>query len=74
MFFILVEGFVGAVLVKKELVVNDASMSRAVVIGLHLANTLLLVASATAMAWRAAPPVTATKTVPIANSTRLTSP
>ena len=63
MLFILVEGFVGAVLVKKELVVNDASVSRAVVIGLHLANTLLLVASATAMAWRASPPVAATKTV-----------
>ncbi len=60
-FFILVEGFVGAVLVKKELVVNDASVSRAVVIGLHLANTLALMASATAMAWRAAPPVVATK-------------
>jgi heme A synthase len=61
MFFILVEGFVGAVLVKKELVVNDASMSRAVVIGLHLANTLLLMASATAMAWWASPPVVATR-------------
>jgi len=55
MFFILVEGFVGAVLVKKELVVNDASVSRAVVIGLHLANTLFLMAAATTMAWRASP-------------------
>ncbi len=61
MFFILVEGFVGAVLVKKELVVNDASVSRAVVIGLHLANTLLLVAAATAMAWWASPLVVATR-------------
>ena len=61
MFFILVEGFVGAVLVKKELVVNDASVSRAVVIGLHLANTLLLVAAATAMAWWASPVVVATR-------------
>lgn len=61
-FFILVEGFVGAVLVKKELVVNDASVSRAVVIGLHLANTLALMAAATLMAWRAAPPVVASKT------------
>jgi heme A synthase len=60
-FFILVEGFVGAVLVKKELVVNDASVSRAVVIGLHLANTLLLMAAATTMAWRAAPPVVAAR-------------
>jgi cytochrome c oxidase assembly protein subunit 15 len=60
-FFILVEGFVGAVLVKKELVVNDASVSRAIVIGLHLANTLALMAAATLMAWRAAPLVVATK-------------
>jgi heme A synthase len=60
-FFILVEGFVGAVLVKKELVVNDASVSRAVVIGLHLANTLLLMAAATAMAWWASPVVVATR-------------
>lgn len=57
LFFILVEGFVGAVLVKKELVANDASVSRAVVIAIHLANTLLLMATATAMAWRVAPPV-----------------
>lgn len=47
--FILIEGFVGAVLVKKELVVNDASLSRAIVIALHLTNTLLLTASAAAM-------------------------
>lgn len=55
MFFILVEAFIGAVLVKKELVANDVSMSRAVVGGLHLANTLLLVSAATAMAWWATP-------------------
>ena len=61
LFFIFVEGFVGAVLVKKELVANDASVSRAVVIGLHLVNTLLLMAAATAMAWRAAPLVVATR-------------
>ena len=61
LFFILVEGFVGAVLVKKELVANDASVSRAVVIGLHLVNTLLLMAAATAMAWRASPLVVATR-------------
>jgi len=39
--------------------VNDASVSRAVVIGLHLANTLLLMAAATAMAWWASPVVVA---------------
>lgn len=50
MFFILVEGFVGAVLVKMELVENDASLSRAIVIALHLTNTLLLMACATAIA------------------------
>ena len=50
-FFLLVEGFIGAVLVKKQLVVDDASVSRAVVISIHLTNTLLLVATATASAW-----------------------
>ncbi len=49
-FFLLVEGFIGAVLVKKELVENDASMSRAVVISLHLVNTMLLMLCAVAMA------------------------
>lgn len=49
--FVLLEGFIGAVLVKKELVVNDASTSRALVIALHLGNTLLLTASTAAMAW-----------------------
>jgi len=51
LFFLLVEGFIGAVLVKKQLVVDDASVSRAVVISIHLTNTLLLVATATASAW-----------------------
>ena len=52
-FFLLVEGFIGAVLVKKELVENDASMSRAVVISLHLVNTMLLMFCAVATALRA---------------------
>lgn len=51
--FLLIEGFIGAVLVKKELVAGDASTSRAAVVALHLANTLLLTASAAAMAWLA---------------------
>lgn len=51
LFFVLVEGFVGAVLVKKELVAGDASMSRAVVISLHLVNTMLLMAAAASTAW-----------------------
>jgi len=50
LFFVLMEGFIGAVLVKKELVVNDTSASRAIVIALHLGNTLLLTAATAAMA------------------------
>ncbi len=53
--FLLIEGFIGAVLVKKELVGGDASASHAIVAALHLANTLLLTASAAAMAWWAGP-------------------
>jgi heme A synthase len=53
MLFLLLEGFIGAVLVKKELVENDASLSRAIVISLHLVNTLLLMLCATVMALRA---------------------
>ncbi len=50
-FFLLVESFIGAVLVKMELVAGDASASRAVVISLHLVNTMLLTASAVTVAW-----------------------
>lgn len=50
-FFILVEGLVGAVLVKKELVADDASVARAIVIAFHLTNTLMLTASAACAAW-----------------------
>ncbi len=52
-FFLLVEGFIGAVLVKQELVENDASMSRAVVISLHLVNTMILMLCAVATAVKA---------------------
>jgi heme A synthase len=55
LFFLLIEAFIGAVLVKKELVAGDASASRAVVIALHLANTLVLMACASATAWWSAP-------------------
>jgi heme a synthase len=51
-FFLLVEGFIGAVLVKKELVENDASLSRAIVISLHLVNTMLLMLCAVGTAVR----------------------
>ncbi len=50
--FLLLEGFIGAVLVKKELVENNASASRAIVISLHLANTMLLMLCAVATAVR----------------------
>jgi cytochrome c oxidase assembly protein subunit 15 len=55
LFFLLVEGFIGAVLVKKQLVVDDASVSRALVISIHLANTLLLTATTAAAARWSAP-------------------
>lgn len=53
LFFLLLEAFIGAVLVKKELVANDASASRALVVALHLVNTMLLTATTAAVAWLA---------------------
>lgn len=41
----LVEGAIGALLVKKGLVAKDASSARAIVVGLHLSNTFLLLAA-----------------------------
>lgn len=49
--FIVFEGLVGAGLVLGELVKDDASVARAIVIAIHLANTLLLTASAAVTAW-----------------------
>lgn len=43
--FTFIEALIGAVLVKKGLVVDNASLSRALVIGLHLINTLFLMAT-----------------------------
>ncbi len=51
--FLIVEALLGAVLVKRHLVVDDASVERAYAVELHLANTLLLTASAALVAWRA---------------------
>ena len=51
LFFIIVESFIGAVLVKKELVAGDTSVSRSIVISLHLVNTLFLLAAASTVAW-----------------------
>ncbi len=53
LFFILVEGAIGAGLVLKELVADDDSVARAIVVALHLSNTLLLTASAALAAWLA---------------------
>ena len=63
--FLMLEGLIGAVLVKKELVAGDASMSRALVVALHLTNTLMLTASAAAMAWRARPRLLVATTAPV---------
>lgn len=49
--FLIVEALLGAVLVKFGLVVNDASPARAVVLSIHLANTLALLAAAALTAW-----------------------
>lgn len=50
-FLVVVEALIGAGLVLKELVADDDSVSRAVVVGLHLGNTLLLTACAALTAW-----------------------
>lgn len=49
--FIIVEGAIGAMLVKLELVAGDTSSARGLVVALHLGNTLLLTGSAALMAW-----------------------
>ncbi len=55
LFFLVVESLIGALLVKKGWVATDASAARAVVMSLHLVNTLLLTASAVTVAWLASP-------------------
>jgi heme A synthase len=50
-FFIITEGLVGAGLVLFELVAHNASLSRAVVMALHLVNTFLLLAVVALTAW-----------------------
>ncbi|MEO1289929.1 MAG: COX15/CtaA family protein [Chloroflexota bacterium] len=51
--FILIEGVLGAALVRFELVADNSSVARAVVIGLHLVNTLILLGFNTLAAWGA---------------------
>jgi heme A synthase len=55
LFFLVVESLIGALLVKKGWVATDASTARAMVVSLHLVNTLLLTASAATVAWLASP-------------------
>jgi heme A synthase len=50
LFLTIVEALIGAVLVKKGLVVDNSSVMRAWVIGAHLVNTLLLMAAGVACA------------------------
>lgn len=49
--FIVFEALIGAGLVLKELVADDDSAARAIVISLHLVNTLMLTAAASLTAW-----------------------
>ncbi len=51
MALVVFEALIGAGIVLKELVADDASVARAIVIALHLGNTLLLTASAALVAW-----------------------
>ncbi len=49
--FIVIESLIGAGLVLAELVADDDSASRAIVISIHLVNTLALTGSAALIAW-----------------------
>lgn len=51
LFFLITESLIGAVLVKGGFVEHDDSVGRAIVIALHLVNTLGLTGSAVLMAW-----------------------
>jgi cytochrome c oxidase assembly protein subunit 15 len=51
MFFIITEALVGAGLVLFKWVAQDASLGRAISIGIHLVNTFLLLGSITLTAW-----------------------
>lgn len=51
MVFIVFESLIGAGLVLAELVADDDSVARAVVISIHLVNTLMLTGSAALVAW-----------------------
>jgi cytochrome c oxidase assembly protein subunit 15/protoheme IX farnesyltransferase len=55
--FMLVEAFIGAVLVRRALVADNVSVARAAVMSLHLVNTTLLTGSMALSAFGAARPV-----------------
>lgn len=50
-FFTLTEALIGAGLVRFELVANNASIARAIVLSVHLVNTFLLLTALTLAAW-----------------------
>jgi heme A synthase len=54
--FVLAEALIGAMLVLSEHVGQDTSRIRAVIVGLHLVNTFLLLGSTTLTAWWASVP------------------
>jgi heme a synthase len=56
--FIIIEGGLGAALVRFELVEGNTSSARAIMIGLHLVNTLVLLGFLTLTAWGASRPKT----------------
>lgn len=47
----IIEGLIGALLVRAELVADNASVTRAIVIALHLVNTYILLTALVATAW-----------------------
>ncbi len=51
MAFIIIEALVGAGIVLKELVADDDSVARAIVVAIHLVNTLVLMGAASLTAW-----------------------
>ena len=51
MAFIVIEALIGAKIVLAELVADDDSVARAIVIAMHLVNTLVLMAAASLTAW-----------------------
>jgi len=54
--FVITEGLVGALLVKAELVADNASVARAIVMSIHLVNTSLLTGTMALSAWAAYDP------------------